>query len=297
MPNACIVVVEDEGITAKEIEQLLTGMGYDVPGLAKTGAEALALVEDHRPDLVLMDIQLKGEMDGVEAAGQVRARFGIPVVYLTANADRETVARASETTAFGYIVKPFHKEELRANVEIALSTHRQEQGARERLREVGDVLNRVGDAVVTANARGQVTYMNAAARAFANPDPQADDPRDVAALFRVVGAGSAHPVQRALRNDQVAPGTEATLALRDGRRQRIENVTVAPIYRDGGAAVGAVWVFHEANGSGVRDEAEAMRRTNAEVEERLHLIETLLGDLGLNEDQLEAVVERMRGRV
>jgi CheY-like chemotaxis protein len=304
--TASIVVVEDEAITAKEIEQLLLDMNYAVPGIAKTGEEALALVETHQPDLVLMDIQLKGAMDGVEAARVIRARHDTPIVYLTANADRETVERARATNAFGFIVKPFHGEELRANVEIALSTHQQERATRERLDEVGDVLERVGDAIVTVNARAQATYLNAAARAFANPDPTADEPRRIDTLFRLDASASGddaeHPVRRALRGETVVPGTEAVLVLRDGRRQPIRIVTAAPIYRDDRAMpAGAVWVFHEAlpsNGDATGRPAAAAHApaTDQSAAERLRLIETLLTDLGLSDQQLDTVIDRMRAR-
>ena len=107
-----ILVVEDENIVAKDIEHRLKALGYHVPALASSGEEALKRAQETSPDLVLMDIRLKGTMDGVETAEELRRRFNIPVAYLTAYADANTLQRAKVTEPFGYILKPFEEREL-----------------------------------------------------------------------------------------------------------------------------------------------------------------------------------------
>src|SRR5579864_8164341 len=97
-----IVIVEDEGLIAADLQGRLERAGYRVPGVAASGGEALEVIRAESPDLVLMDIRLSGEMDGIEVADQVRSEFDIPVVYLTAYEDRQTLQRASRTQAFGY---------------------------------------------------------------------------------------------------------------------------------------------------------------------------------------------------
>src|SRR5271156_2495987 len=104
MSNAQILVVEDEPIVAKSIKCELESMGYSVPTTAATGEEAVAKAEDMHPDLVLMDIVLRGRMDGIEAAEAIRHRLDIPVIYLTAYQDRETLGRAKITEPFGYLL-------------------------------------------------------------------------------------------------------------------------------------------------------------------------------------------------
>ncbi|MCX5908778.1 MAG: response regulator, partial [Deltaproteobacteria bacterium] len=111
MENTKILVVEDEGIVAKDIEKTLRDLGYIVPALASSGEEAIEKALVTRPDLVLMDIVLLGKMDGVEAAEEIRTRLGIPVVYLTAHADAATLERAKITEPFGYLLKPFQERE------------------------------------------------------------------------------------------------------------------------------------------------------------------------------------------
>ncbi|MBT7350197.1 response regulator, partial [candidate division WWE3 bacterium] len=107
MSKAKILVVEDELISAKGIRSALKSLGYDVLDIVASGKEAIQKASGSQPDLILMDIKLDGEMDGIEAARQIKDRFNIPVVYLTAHADDATLERAKITDPFGYILKPF----------------------------------------------------------------------------------------------------------------------------------------------------------------------------------------------
>jgi diguanylate cyclase (GGDEF)-like protein len=119
-----ILVVEDEAIVAKDIENALHVLGYSVPAIAASGEAAIEKAEALHPDLVLMDIKLKGPIDGVRAASEIGGRLGIPIVYLTAHADEPTLRRAKITQPFGYVVKPFDERDLHAAVEVALHRHR-----------------------------------------------------------------------------------------------------------------------------------------------------------------------------
>ena len=118
--NAKILVVEDEAITALDIQGLLESMGFEVASIASHGAEAIQKAKDLKPDLILMDIMIKGEMDGIEAAGEIKNIFDVPVIYMTAYGDEETFERAKLTEPYGFITKPFDREELRASTETAL---------------------------------------------------------------------------------------------------------------------------------------------------------------------------------
>ncbi|MFS8799234.1 MULTISPECIES: response regulator [unclassified Synechococcus] len=120
-----ILVVEDEKIIAKDIANVLKKFGYAVPAIASSGEEAIRRLEEMPVDLVLMDIVLKGDIDGIEAAKRITERFNIPVVHLTAYADEDTLSRVKETRPFGYIIKPFKERELYTTIEIALHNHRQ----------------------------------------------------------------------------------------------------------------------------------------------------------------------------
>lgn len=126
MTTATILVVEDEGIVAQEIKSRLEKSGYAVCAVVHDGESAVARAETLQPDLVLMDIHLKGGMDGIAAAGQIHERCNRPVVYLTAYTDSATLARAKVMEPFGYVVKPFETRSLVAAIEIALHRHRSE---------------------------------------------------------------------------------------------------------------------------------------------------------------------------
>jgi CheY-like chemotaxis protein len=117
---ATVLIVENEQLVAKGIRQALLGFGYEVPDAVASGEQAVVRAEELRPGIVLMDIALDGFMDGVAAAAEIRARLGIPVVYLTSHADEATHARATESGAYGYLVKPFDVRALRTAIEVAL---------------------------------------------------------------------------------------------------------------------------------------------------------------------------------
>ena len=130
METMTILVVEDEAVVREYIRGTLETLGYRVPATVANGRDAVTRAEKLRPDLVLMDIRLKGEIDGIEAASQIGAVYGIPVVYLTSYADEETLNRAKMTNPAGYIMKPFNEQELRATIEIAVYKHRMETQAK-----------------------------------------------------------------------------------------------------------------------------------------------------------------------
>jgi CheY-like chemotaxis protein len=130
MTNARILIVEDEAITVSALKRELTSLGYQVTGTASTTDEALNAVELYKPDLVLMDITLAGAVNGVVAAVAIRGNFHVPVVFLTAHADDQTMERAVGAGAFGYVLKPFSGAGLKAAIETALHKHQTETDSR-----------------------------------------------------------------------------------------------------------------------------------------------------------------------
>lgn len=114
-----IIIVEDEAIIGMELEDRLRKMGYDVAGIAVDAESALKKIESDRPDIVMMDIRIKGNMDGIDTSSEIRRRYGIPVIFLTAHADENTIQRAKMTQPYGYLIKPFREHEIHAAIEIA----------------------------------------------------------------------------------------------------------------------------------------------------------------------------------
>lgn len=120
MPKTNVLVVEDESIVSKDIQHSLKKLGYNVVGAASTGERAFELAASEKPDIILMDIMLKGEMNGIETASRVKEELQIPVIYLTAYADESTLEKAKVTEPYGYIIKPFKEVDLHTSIEMAL---------------------------------------------------------------------------------------------------------------------------------------------------------------------------------
>ncbi len=126
MAQTNVLVVEDESIVSKDIQHSLKKLGYNVVGAAATGEQAVKLAMETQPDIILMDIMLKGEMNGIEAATQIRTETNIPVIFLTAYADESTLNKAKVTQPYGYIIKPFKEIDIHTSIEMALYKHKKE---------------------------------------------------------------------------------------------------------------------------------------------------------------------------
>jgi DNA-binding NtrC family response regulator len=165
-----ILIVEDEAIVALDIEERLRRLGYEVVGTVDSRADALASAAALHPDLVLMDVELRDDGDGIAAAEQLRAELAIPVVFLTAYADAATIDRAKRASPHGYVVKPFDERDLRATLEIALyrvGVDRVLRRSHEDLRAVLDV-QRTG--ILLVDERGRIAFVNAAAARMLGAD-------------------------------------------------------------------------------------------------------------------------------
>jgi signal transduction histidine kinase len=132
MADESVLIVEDEAIVALSIEKRLKNLHLTVTGTVATGEDAVAAVQQRPPDLILMDIHLHGEMDGIDTAQIIQKQYDIPVIYLTAYADDETIGRAVETGAYGYLVKPFGERDLHSSIKLVLSRHRVERQLKNR---------------------------------------------------------------------------------------------------------------------------------------------------------------------
>ncbi|OEU68264.1 MAG: histidine kinase [Desulfovibrio sp. S3730MH75] len=155
-----ILIVEDEAIIALNIKGSLNALGYTTIGVASTGEKAIELALEQLPDLILMDIMLEGDMDGIETAEKINKEYCIPVIYITAYADEETLSRAKITEPFGYIIKPFEDRELSLTIEMALYKHRAECALKENRRWLKTTFNSIGDAVITTDKYGQIKSVN-----------------------------------------------------------------------------------------------------------------------------------------
>ena len=160
MSRETILIVEDEAITGMGLKKSLTDLGYVVIGIVPTGEQAIEVAVEQKPNLVLMDIQLAGKMDGITAAENIRIRTRIPVIYLTKHSDHRFVQKAKITEPFGYIIKPVSEAELKTTIEIALYKAGIEQKLKVRDDTIRRLLNAVTDDLVLINSERKIIAIN-----------------------------------------------------------------------------------------------------------------------------------------
>ena len=161
-----ILVVEDEFITAADLIASLEGMGYQVPESTDTGEEAVTLARDHEPDLILMDINLKGEMTGITAAEIIKTTLDIPVVFLTGQSDEATIAQALESEPFGYIIKPFEERSLKTAIAMALYKHSLDLTVKRSEMRYRKISESSDSLIAIINLDYSIDYINAAGSAL-----------------------------------------------------------------------------------------------------------------------------------
>ena len=266
-----ILIVEDERIVAEDVEKSLDHLGYEIAGLASSGTEAIAMVQKTHPDLVLMDIVLKNGMNGIQTAETIYNRYHIPVVYLTAYADEETLDRAKRTEPYGYILKPFDDRELQTTIEMAIYKHRMERKVKESEAWLSTTLKSIGDAVITTDVHGRITFMNPVAEKVTGWTGTEAIGKSLSRVFRIesqiTGKPTENPVEKVLRDGIIVGLANQTILInKKGKKVPIDD-SGAPIVDDKGQTVGVVLVFQDIT---KRRQSEAALK-KSEAEKRLIL--------------------------
>lgn len=270
-PAATILVVEDETVIATDLELTLRRMGYHVLAPVASADEALEAVRAHHPDLILMDIRIQGDCDGIEAAARIRRLYNLPVVYLTAHGDNATLERAKATGPLGFLLKPFRARELHATIDMALHRHHVERKIVENGRWLSTVLNSINDAVVVTDQDANVSMLNLRAREIMRRTDEESLGRPIEQVMDLVRIGDAQPVVPSLREaisqaHAVQANEETMLLVSDGHRVVIDENS-APILEKG-EVIGGVTAFRDVT------ERSALRR-QAEFTNRLTALGTL----------------------
>ncbi|HEY2844256.1 MAG TPA: response regulator [Bryobacteraceae bacterium] len=236
-----VLVVEDEGLIAHDISTRLEALGHQVVGTASTADEAVA--QAGGADLVLMDIRIDGDRDGIAAAQEVRARHHIPVVFLTAHADRATLDRAKAASPFGYIVKPLGPASLNTSIEMAVYKHRMESQLEEQEAWLRTTLASVGDAIVVADASGRIRILNQAAETLTGWTTANGIGQHLDAVVRLVeedsGNDVADPAPLAILRGAPVPLDRGLRLIAKGGREVAVEGTVAPV-RSSSESLGVV---------------------------------------------------------
>jgi two-component system, cell cycle sensor histidine kinase and response regulator CckA len=243
-----VMVVEDERLVARDIADTLTRMGYDVTAEVASARECLEHARARRPDLVLMDIHLEGEVDGIEAAQRLREDFDIPVLFLSAYADDQTVSRAKHAAPLGYLHKPFRTSELKSAVELGLYKHQMERRQRGREHWFSTTLRAIGDAVIAVDVQGNVSFMNRAAENMTGRRLAEVEGRPLSGTFRLVNEKTREsvldPTLVALRRREVVSLPSHTALIAGEREVSVED-SAAPIIDERGDLLGAVVVLRD----------------------------------------------------
>lgn len=260
------LVVEDEPRLAEELAGSLTRMGGDVVGIVSSGQEAVRLAQKFEPDLVLMDIVLPGDMDGVEAARRIREQADLPVVFLSAHTEPRVLERAKQARPLGFLVKPFDEAGLRSTLEIALHQAALERALRDHREWFSTILTSMADGVLVAEASGVLAFMNPAAEALTGWQAERVARQPVAYVCPFYDARSGqlltHPALMALEGQHVAL-TEAFLRRADGTLVAAE-VSARPVEAPTGAVTGAVVLVRDVTAG--RQAAEQLRLHQQQLE-------------------------------
>lgn len=271
MRKQSILVIEDESLVAEELSMRLEQLGYEVGGVVDNAADALSYVSIVRPDLALVDINIKGPQNGIEVARRFRAQFDVPVVFLTAHADAATLKEATATEPFGYIVKPFDKRSLAATLETALRRRRAEQKLASMERWLATTMNSIGDAVIAIDRELRVSFINGVAERLSGWSREEAVGRPVVEVFRIrtpAGETLATFIEQATREGVVVNLDEAELMTRDGRIVPIDD-SIAPIRDESGRMSGLVIVFRDATAR--KQHEQQLLQLHAELEDKVRL--------------------------
>ena len=248
MDKANILIVEDNNIVMLELQDRLFEMGYNVVGTASSALEAIEKAGQHYPDLTMMDIRLKGEMDGIDAAARIKKDFNIPVVYLTAHTDNDTLQRAKITEPYGYIIKPFEERELHSTIEMALYKHSIEKKLRENEHWLSSTLKSIGDALIATDPHGIIKLINPIALEITGWKYEEAFGKNINEIFIIKDDKTFQliesPVSLSLKNNSIFGASNKILISKDGHEVPID-FSSAPINYNATAPAGAVLVFRD----------------------------------------------------
>ena len=267
MSPISVLIVEDEVIVAQNLASKLEKLGYTVTGTAINGPEAVAMALAHRPQLVLMDIKLQGELDGIATVEKIKKHLDIPVIYLTAHSDPNTLARAKISKPYGYVLKPFDERDLATQIELALYKHEADRRVREQREWLRITLTSIGDAVIATDEAGRVTFINPVAESLTGWKQDEAIGQPVQDVFRVVNEHTREvvddPVRQVLQSGKIVALANHTVLLRKGGGEVPIDDSGAPILDARGRILGVVLVFRDI--SGRRRAEEALQKSQRKL--------------------------------
>lgn len=253
-----LLIVEDEASVAADLADELSNIGYDVCGIANNGKEAIELTRLHKPDLVLMDIVITGEMDGIQTAAVITKSFGAAVIFLTAYNDSEIVRRAAETVPYGFLTKPYQFKELHAIIEVARYKYILEKHLRESERWFSDTLRCVADGVIALDKQGLIRFMNSAAEKMTYLQLEKVSGQEVNSVIKFIdndGNDFNSSFMSVLENNALTTTRFGLYLSRPDNSRLPIDQSAAPIRNDIGEPIGIVLVIRDVSDRIVAEEA------------------------------------------
>lgn len=290
-----ILIVEDESIIAADIRDCLENLGYAVADIATSGETAVQLARTMSPDIVLMDIRLKGEMDGIQAAQQIWESLHIPVVYASGYSDRSTIERAKATSPFGYVLKPIEERELYVAIETALQRYRLDQELEQREQWLFNILRSIGDGVIVVDAHSRVKFLNFVAEGLTGWQQDEAIGQDITDVFHLIHEETQHsipsPTTDVLQTGSVVYLADKTL-LRSKTGQTLPIADSAAPFRDkAGTITGVVLVFRDITERQQAEERNLAIARAVELEAQMTELQTINQ---LKDDFLNTVSHELR---
>lgn len=261
---ASILIVEDERIIARDIKLMLEELGYAVSGIASSGDQALALAAQQSSDLVLMDIRIKGDRDGVQTAAQLIERYQLPIVYITAHTDDLTLVRARETEPFGYVTKPITMQDLKIAIAMALTRHRAQRQIEKREEWFRSILRSTKEAIVITDGSGRISFLNQAAEEMTGNEQESALGRLMSDVLEILDENDqpqALQIYNQKNNFQEPQFLIGSIITPDELRQQVL-VSIAPLQGEAGA--GSVMVLHDI--SRIQDKQRALQQRNEQLQ-------------------------------
>jgi PAS domain S-box-containing protein len=289
MPEKQILIVDDEIHVAETIQKWLVSSDYAEITIATTGRSAVQKALEMQPGLILMDVRLGDDIDGVEAAEEILKHLDVPIIYMTAYLDEEIVQRAKITEPFGYLLKPFEGRDLEIAIEMALYKHKMQRKLKANHQWLAATLRSIGDGVITTDTEGNINFMNPVAEAltgwkqaevFGKPLPQ---------IFKIMG--------KEIGDSAKAPLENNILLTRNGKEISIDH-TIAPIVDDYGQITGSVLVLRDTTERKHYEEAlrlseERYRQRNNELALLNNVSQAFISTLNLDQ-VLTSVLDEVR---
>ena len=294
LQNLRVLVVEDEILIAEELRERLTQNGLRIVDVVDSGERAIQVVERDHPDLVLMDIRLKGKIDGIEAAETIRSNVKGPVIFLTAHSDQETVRRAKMTEPFGFVVKPFQERELVVTIEMSLHRYGLEQRLKESEQRYAATLSSIGDGVISTDYKSRVTFMNPVAESLTQWPENDAKGLDLDDVFPVVlettGDPCENPAIQAMRLKKIVPLTEPA-GLKTRHKEMIPiGGSAAPITSEKVELLGAVVAFRDFRQQRLAEEALQRAEEQLRQAQKMEAIGYLAGGIAHDFNNVITVV-------